>query len=95
MAGLLSITSVLVLHPLGAAICRLSSWSAHVSMHPAALNTARTELSCTRCRWVDATIGKGQPKALFYDQAAPRNAYKNYVRVLVQMCPCHSSCTPM
>ena len=43
---------------------------------------------------MDNTIGKGQPKALFYDQDAPRNAYKNYVRVLVQMRACHSRCTP-
>jgi hypothetical protein len=44
---------------------------------------------------VDNTIGVGQPKALFYDQAGPRNAYKNYVRVLVQKRPCHSRCTPI
>jgi hypothetical protein len=44
---------------------------------------------------VDTTIGVGQPKALFYDQAAPRNAYKNYVRVLAQMCTCNSRCTPI
>ena len=30
-------------------------------------------------RYVDKTIKKGQPKALFYTAAGPRNAYKHWV----------------
>ena len=55
-----------------------------ICRHPTAQPALESVLMCLGAagRYVDRTIKKGQPKALFYTAAQPRAAYKHYVRCI-------------